>query len=126
MSASQPVVDPFRARKTLPLRSQSVGIYSLRRLEELGLTKIARLPFSIRVLLESVLRNCDGLAVTEEDVRPPGPLERRRQDRRRRVPFKPARVVLQDFTGVPAVVDLAAMRSAVQRLGGRPETRKPP
>ena len=95
------------------------GIYRLARLEEAGLTTVAALPFSIRVLLEAALRNCDGYEISEEDVKnlagwqaaSPAPVE---------IPFKPARVVLQDFTGVPAVVDLAAMRSAMKRLGGDP------
>src|SRR4029079_15658384 len=95
------------------------GIYRLSKLEEQGLGFISKLPFSIRVLLESVLRNCDGYEVREEDVKAlaawnapaPAKLE---------IPFKPARVVLQDSTGVPCVVDLAAMRSAMKRLGGDP------
>ena len=111
--------DPFSARDTFQTSSGPIGIYRLSRLEDAGLTKIDRLPFSIRVLLESCLRNCDGYVVTEQDVQnlagwqaaAPAPVE---------IPFKPARVVLQDFTGVPAVVDLAAMRSAMERLGGDP------
>lgn len=111
--------DPFHARDKIQTRSGDVGVFRLTKLEEAGLTRIAALPYSIRVLLESVLRNCDGYQVTENDVcRLAGwqpvrhePIE---------VPFKPARVLLQDFTGVPAVVDLAAMRSAMRRLGGDP------
>ncbi|MEX2186348.1 MAG: aconitate hydratase AcnA [Pirellulales bacterium] len=110
-------IDPFKARDTFDTGSGAAGIYRLARLEQLGLTKVARLPYSIRVLLESVLRNCDGYLVAEEDVKnlaawnaaAPAKIE---------IPFLPARVVLQDFTGVPCVVDLAAMRSAMQRLGG--------
>jgi aconitate hydratase len=111
--------DPFGARDTFDSGKGKVGIYRLSKLEELGLCKVATLPFSIRVLLEAVLRNCDGFEVTEEDVRnmagwnaaTPALVE---------IPFKPARVVLQDFTGVPAVVDLAAMRAAMERMGGDP------
>jgi len=111
--------DIFGARAALNTGSGRAFIYRLDRLEKAGLGNISRLPFSIRVLLESVLRNCDGELVTEDDVRTlagwnansPTPHE---------VPFKPARVILQDFTGVPAVVDLAAMRSAMKRLGGDP------
>ena len=85
---------------------------------------MAALPYSIRNLLEAVLRSCDGYVVGEEDVKnlagwqaaAPAKVE---------IPFKPARVVLQDFTGVPAVVDLAAMRSAMQRLGGDPKKINP-
>lgn len=92
-------------------------------LEEQGLANLDRLPFSIKILLESALRNCDGFVFTEDHVRtianwtPSG--------ERQEVPYKPARVVLQDFTGVPALVDLAAMREAVQRLGGDPKRVNP-
>ncbi len=110
--------------RTLTVDGQEYGYYRLQTLEEQGWTRIAELPFSIRVLLESVLRNCEGKVITETDVRNlaawkadnVGEIE---------VPFKPARVILQDFTGVPAVVDLAAMRSAMQRLGGDPDKINP-
>jgi aconitate hydratase len=116
--------DPFHARDTFDTGSGSAGIYRLPRLEDAKLTTVARLPYSIRILLEAVLRGCDGYAVREEDVKnlagwnaaAPANIE---------VPFKPARVVLQDFTGVPCVVDLAAMRSAMKRLGGDPKKINP-
>ena len=116
--------DPFSARDTFESGSGPVGIYRLSRLEDQGLGNITALPYSIRNLLEAVLRTCDGYVVTEEDVRSlaawnaaaPAKVE---------IPFKPARVVLQDFTGVPAVVDLAAMRSAMERLGGDPRKINP-
>jgi aconitate hydratase len=109
--------DPFAARDTFETGNGPAGIYRISRLQDLGLGDVTKLPFSMRVLLEAVLRNCDGYVVTEDDVKnlaawnakSPAKLE---------IPFKPARVVLQDFTGVPAVVDLAAMRSAMKRLGG--------
>jgi aconitate hydratase len=111
--------DPFHARDTIQTTAGAVGIYRLTKLEDAGLTRIAPLPYSIRVLLESVLRNCDGYQVTENDVcRLAGWQPARHEPIE--VPFKPARVLLQDFTGVPAVVDLAAMRSAMRRLGGNP------
>ncbi len=124
MSQTTRRFDPFGARDTFDTGHGQAGIYRLARLEEAGLGEISRLPFSIRVLLEAVLRNCDGYEVTEDDVRnlaawdaqSPAKLE---------IPFKPARVVLQDFTGVPAVVDLAAMRSAMKRLGGDPKKINP-
>ena len=124
MTSAQRKHDPFGARETFETGSGQAGIYRLARLEDAGLASISALPFSIRVLLESVLRNCDGHEVTEEDVKnlagfsaaAPAPVE---------VPFKPARVVLQDFTGVPAVVDLAAMRSALRRIGGDPKRVNP-
>src|SRR5687768_16762434 len=101
------VFDPFKTRDTFNTGSGTAGIYRLDRLEKQGLGAVSKLPFSIRVLLEAVLRNCDGYAVTEDDVKSlaswhaasPAKVE---------IPFKPARVVLQDFTGVPCVVDLAA------------------
>ncbi len=116
--------DPFQARDTFLGPSGEIGFYSLKKLEALGLGKISRLPFSIRILLEAVLRNCDGYVVREEDVRAlakwdaaaPAPVE---------VPFMPARVVLQDFTGVPCIVDLAAMRDGMQALGGDPKKINP-
>lgn len=100
-------------------------IYRLERLAQAGVApNLERLPFSIKILLEAVLRNCDGYLVTEEDVRrvaqwnaaAPAPNE---------LPFLPARVIMQDFTGVPCVVDLAAMRDAVKRLGADPKRINP-
>jgi len=99
-------------------------MYSLQRLEDEGIADVSRLPFSIKVLLEALLRHGDGQLITQDDVvalarwnaRDPG---------QRELPFMPARVLLQDFTGVPAVVDLAALRSAMQRLGGDPQRVNP-
>ena len=114
----------FGARSTLETASGTVDYYRLARLEEQGFGDMARLPFSIRVLLESVLRNENGRDVTRDDVlklatySPAAPA-------RLEFPFKPARVVLQDFTGVPAVVDLAALRSAMARMGGDPQKINP-
>ncbi|XP_073521253.1 cytoplasmic aconitate hydratase isoform X1 [Phyllobates terribilis] len=93
-------------------------------LQKLNDTRYARLPFSIRVLLESAIRNCDGFLVKTTDV--DGILNwKATQYENVEVPFRPARVILQDFTGVPAVVDFAAMRDAVKRLGGNPEKINP-
>ena len=111
--------DPFAARDTFETSSGAVGIYRLRRLEDQGFGNISALPYSIRNLLEAVLRTCDGYIVTEEDVKNLASWDAAKPAKVE-IPFKPARVVLQDFTGVPAVVDLAAMRSAMQRLGGDP------
>ena len=92
-------------------------------LDSLGID-LASLPYSIRILLESVLRNCDGFQITETDVKNlAGWNSQTLADIE--VPFKPARVILQDFTGVPAVVDLAAMRSAMYKSGGDPEKINP-
>ncbi len=122
-----PTSDPFHARRTLSTPAGDVVIFDLHALVKAGVTtqdRLDRLPFSIRILLESALRNLDGFIVTEEDVRrlanwnaaAPEEVE---------VPFLPGRVVLQDFTGVPCVVDLAAMRAAMQRLGGDPQQINP-
>jgi len=111
--------DAFDARAALEARDGRAVIYRLDRLEKAGLGSLSRLPFSIKVLLESLLRNCDGELVSEEDVRTLAGW-RAKSPAAREVPFKPARVLLQDFTGVPAVVDLAAVRAAMQRLGGNP------
>src|SRR5271169_4356961 len=109
--------DEFGARSVLATPGGHAFIYRLDRLEAAGVGGISRLPFSIKVLLESVLRNCDGELITGEDVQA---LARwnAKSPAAHEVPFKPARVILQDFTGVPAVVDLAAMRTAMKRLGG--------
>ncbi|MCE9606840.1 MAG: aconitate hydratase AcnA, partial [Planctomycetia bacterium] len=124
MSSSARLHDPFGARDTFNSASGKIGLYRLSKLEELGLCKLAELPYSIRILLEAVLRNCDGYKVTEDDVKG---LAGWKADKAIdvEIPFKPARVVLQDFTGVPCVVDLAHMRSAMQRLGGDPKKINP-
>jgi aconitate hydratase len=111
--------DAFEARAVLDTGNGRAVICRLENLEKAGLGSISRLPFSIKVLLESVLRNCDGTLITERDVAALAGWNAK-SPAAREVPFKPARVILQDFTGVPAVVDLAAMRSAMKRLGGNP------
>src|SRR5687767_24067 len=116
--------NPFGAASKLSTQAGDVRLFRLNRLTELGVGRLERLPFSIKVLLESCLRNLDNFEVTEQDVtrlaawnaEKPNPVE---------LPFKPARVILQDFTGVPAVVDLAAMRSAMKRAGGDPQKINP-
>jgi aconitate hydratase len=119
MTTAQSPFDPFNARDTFDSGDGPLVIYRLSRLEEAGLGAISTMPFSIRVLLEAVLRNCDGFQVTEQDVKNLAAWNAA-APAKEEVPFKPARVVLQDFTGVPAVVDLAAMRSGMERLGGDP------
>ncbi|KAA5543213.1 aconitate hydratase AcnA [Roseiconus nitratireducens] len=116
--------DPFGARDQFDTGNGKATIYRLSRLQEAGLGEIDRMPFSIRVLLESVLRNCDDFSVREEDVQNLAAWNAAAPEKHE-VPFKPYRVVLQDFTGVPAVVDLAAMRSAMKRIGGDPNKINP-
>ncbi len=108
--------DPFKALRPFAAGGKSGSIYSLPALEQAGLGKISRLPVSIRLVLESVLRNCDGIAVTENDVRTLAQWNAAKPVDTE-IPFVVARIVLQDFTGVPLLVDLAAMREAVARLG---------
>ncbi len=93
-------------------------VYSLRKLQEMGVTDLDKLPYSIRILLENQARHYDGYVVTEEDVMALAKWQP--QGERKEIPFMPSRVVLQDFTGVPAVVDFAAMRDAMKDLGGDP------
>jgi aconitate hydratase len=114
----------FGAEATLNSKAGNLKIYRLDALSKAGIGHVDKLPFSIKVLLESCLRNLDNFEVAEEDVKllaswnPKGnPIHE--------VPFKVARVILQDFTGVPCVVDLAAMRSAMKRAGGDPQRINP-
>jgi len=116
--------DAFGARAPFDTGSGRAALYRLDRLEKAGLGSVSRLPFSIKVLLEAVLRHCDGDLVREEDVAALAGWKAEKPAARE-VPFKPARVILQDFTGVPAVVDLAAMRAAMKRLGGDPDRINP-
>ncbi len=126
-SLTSPVMtssNPFGAEAVLSTAAGDVRYFRLRKLIDDGVGHIDTLPYSIRVLLEACLRNVDNFVVREDDVvnlanwnaASPAPNE---------VPFKPGRVVLQDFTGVPAVVDLAALRSAMVRLGGDPKKINP-
>src|SRR4051812_28261645 len=99
-------------------------LYSLPALEEQGIGKVSRLPVSIRIVLESVLRNCDGKKVRRKDVETLANWNAKKPANEE-IPFVVARIVLQDFTGVPLVVDLAAMRSAVKQVGGDPKIIEP-
>src|SRR5471030_2772344 len=103
---------------------KSGRFYSLPRLEKEGIGTISRLPVSIRIVLESVLRNVDGKKVTEENVRSLAGWKPN-AERTEEIPFMVARILLQDFTGVPLLVDLAAMRSAAARFGKKPEIIEP-
>ncbi len=117
--------DSFGARSTFETGSGPAALYRLAALEKSGLAaNLGRLPFSLRVLLEAVLRNVDGELVTEDDVKRLASWTAK-TTLDVELPYMPARVILQDFTGVPAVVDLAAMRSAVQKLGADPRKINP-
>jgi len=115
--------DFFNARDTLKVGDKDYTYYRLDALEKAGLTELKRLPFSIRIVLEAALRQCNDNEITQEDVKNIAAWTA--NGTRPGIPMLPARVVMQDFTGVPAVVDLAAMRSAVARLGGDPKTINP-
>ncbi|MCS6884076.1 MAG: aconitate hydratase AcnA [Acidobacteriota bacterium] len=108
----------------VPVAGKSGKFYSLPRLEKEGIGAISRLPVSIRIVLESVLRNYDGERITEKNVRELANWQPN-AGRTEEIPFVVARVILQDFTGVPLLVDLAAMRSAVARLGKSPKIIEP-
>jgi len=116
--------DLFGTRQSFDTGSGTGYLYSLSALRDQGFEGIDRLPFSIKVLLECALRNCDGFLVEKTDVEKLANYNPASPDQVE-IPFMPARVLLQDFTGVPAVVDLAALRSAMARLGGDPEEINP-
>jgi aconitate hydratase len=112
-------VDSFKCLRPLKVGSKTYAYFSLPAAEKNGLKGISRLPFSLKVLLENLLRTEDGRSVTKQDIQAVAQwLKARTSDRE--IAFRPARVLMQDFTGVPAVVDLAAMRDAMEHLGGDP------
>lgn len=116
--------DVFKANSTFDTNGKRYHFFRLSALEEAGIGKVSKLPYSIKVLLESVLRQYDGRVITKEHVENLakwGTDELKEVD----VPFKPSRVILQDFTGVPAVVDLASLRKAMADLGGDPDKINP-
>ena len=115
--------DFFNARDQLKVGDKEYVIYRLDALEKAGLVDLKRVPFSIRVLLEAALRQCNDKEITQTDVRNIAAWTPKAV--RPGIPFLPARVIMQDFTGVPAIVDLAAMRSAVARLGSDPKKINP-
>jgi len=118
------MINPFNARARLRLPDGDVTLYRLDALAKAGIADLDRLPFSIRILLENVLRHSGNGVVTEDHVKAVANW-RPKPDLSLEVPFMPGRVVLQDFTGVPAVVDLAAMRDAIAELGGDPDKINP-
>ena len=117
-------LDSFKCRKTLKVGNKSYTYFSLTAAEKNGLKGISRLPYSMRVLLENLLRHEDGQTVTKDDIQAVAAWTKTRTSDRE-IAFRPARVLMQDLTGVPAVVDLAAMRDAMKNLGGDPEKINP-
>ncbi|CEJ10869.1 Aconitate hydratase 1 [bacterium YEK0313] len=118
-------LDSFKARKTLKVGTKSYIYYSLKDAEKNGLKGIAALPFSMKVLLENLLRAEDGRSVTKADIQAVAAWLKDKGKAGKEIAFRPARVLMQDFTGVPAVVDLAAMRDAMKALGGDPQKINP-
>jgi aconitate hydratase len=117
------MADSYHALSTLKVDDKSIGYYRLDSLKSAGLD-IARLPFSLKILLENLLRHEDGVTVTADDIKALANWEAKATPDRE-IAFRPSRVLLQDFTGVPAIVDLAAMRDAMKRLGGDPKKINP-
>ncbi|MBD2848358.1 aconitate hydratase AcnA [Paenibacillus sp. IB182496] len=115
--------NPYSVRASLEAGGKSYAYYRLQDLEEQGLGSISKLPFSIKVLLEAAVRQFDGRAITTEHVKQLATWADGRIEKE--IPFIPARIVLQDFTGVPVVVDLAAMRDTVKKAGGDPKRINP-
>ncbi|HXM07880.1 MAG TPA: aconitase family protein, partial [Candidatus Acidoferrum sp.] len=112
-------LDSFNALDTLAAGGRNYRYFRLDALERAGLAQLSRLPYSIKILLENLLRFEDGRSVTKENVEALAGWQPVRKAEKE-IAFRPARVLLQDFTGVPCVVDLAAMRDAMAEMGGRP------
>ena len=118
-------LDSFNARQTLTVGNKEYTAYSLVEAEKNGLKGVSQLPFSMRVLLENLLRFEDGRTVTKADIEAVSDWLDNRGKAEKEIAYRPARVLMQDFTGVPAVVDLAAMRDAMKNLGGDPRKINP-
>src|SRR3989338_8408828 len=115
----------FDARAQIKVGDKSYTIFRLDRLQKAMGTDFRRLPFSIRVLVENLLRNEDGKNVRRQDIEALAHWDPKKKSDQE-IAFIPARVILQDFTGVPCVVDLAAMRDAMRKIGGGPQRNKTP
>jgi aconitate hydratase len=117
-------IDSFKCRRTLKVGKKTYDYYSMPIAEKNGLAGISTLPFSMKVLLENLIRFEDGRTVKKDDIKAIAEWVKKRRSERE-IAFRPARVLMQDFTGVPAVVDLAAMRDAMKSLGGDPKKINP-
>ncbi|NHJ39890.1 MAG: aconitate hydratase, partial [Asgard group archaeon] len=116
--------DPLKLTEKFIIGNNEYIFFKLDNLKRIGVSEITKLPFTIRILLEAIARNFDNKIVTKEDILEIGKWNPK-ENNDTEIPHKPTRVILQDFTGVPAVVDLAAMRSAMERLGGNPSKINP-
>ncbi|MEL6664343.1 MAG: aconitate hydratase, partial [Pseudomonadota bacterium] len=110
-------LDSFKSKRTLTAAGKTYSYYSLEAASENGLGDVSRLPASLKVLLENLLRHEDGKTVTKDDIKAMANWLTDKGSAKHEIAYRPARVLMQDFTGVPAVVDLAAMRDAAQKLG---------
>ncbi len=117
-------IDSLKTRRTLTVNNINYEYYSLPSAQTAGLTELSKLPFSLKILLENLLRFEDGLSVTLDDIKAINHWTQNKTSDRE-IAYRPARVLMQDFTGVPAVVDLAAMRDAICKMGGNPERINP-
>src|ERR1039458_7794044 len=118
------MLNSFGARQPLQVGSRTFEIFRLDALEKAGVGNPSHLPSCLKILLENLLRNEDGRFVKKEDIENLARWNPRAENQKE-ISFMPARVLLQDFTGVPAVVDLAAMRDAIERMGGDPRKINP-
>ena len=121
---SEKRIDSFKTRQTLKVGNKSYDIFSLKAAQKAGVGDIENLPFSLKVLMENLLRNEDGFTVFGDDIKAMGEWTKHKKSTRE-INYYPARVLMQDFTGVPAVVDLAAMRDAMKAVGGNPQKINP-
>ena len=118
-------LDSFKCRKKLTVGAKTYEYFSLKAAEKNGLAGISQLPYSMKIVLENLLRNEDGRTVKKADIEAVAAWLDNRGKHEHEIAFRPARVLMQDFTGVPAVVDLAAMRDAMVALGGDPDKINP-
>ena len=125
ISTTPASIDSFKCKRTLNVRGKAYVYYSLPEAEKNGLAGISKLPFSMKVLLENLLRHEDGRTVTKADIEGMAHWLADKGKAGKEIGFRPARVLMQDFTGVPAVVDLAAMRDGMNKLGGDPNKINP-
>src|SRR3954462_8697248 len=118
-------LNSFGARRTLAVGARTYTYYSLPAAEKNGLPSVSELPFSLKVIIENLLRNEDGRSTSKADIEDAARWAQNKGSAEKEIAFRPARVLMQDFTGVPAVVDLAAMRDAMKSLGGDPQKINP-
>nr|MBA2404314.1 aconitate hydratase [Bdellovibrionales bacterium] len=121
---SEKRLDSFKTRQTLNVGNKSYDYFSLKAAQTAGVGDVDNLPYSLKVLMENLLRNEDGFTVYSDDVKAMGEWTKNKKSTRE-INYYPARVLMQDFTGVPAVVDLAAMRDAMKLVGGNPQKINP-